>query len=323
MIKQTKRRGRPNKIEVQRKKDRNNRNKNEENDIIITLPSCSDDYKDYNNSDGNNESDNDNNNDNDRNNESDNNDNDNDNDNNDKTKNSEKDYYTINYSDENNDLGYISEDQSSGSYKTDKTDFYVEISERDKLIKKLTLENNNLRKDLEEIRKKGIQITLGKKELSEKMSKLSILNIVDGNKLILKSKCDIDCVHCTLDISGIPWLMPVSYINGAYYVNSDRIFCSPNCMLRYNDRILNDHRQKIRHGLIIQMYQEIYDTDETLKSALDPEDCLKKFGKEWSSNKFKQNLNLLTYNSKETLPIMNSLKLKRKKVCLEKKLNWT
>jgi hypothetical protein len=300
MIKQTKRRGRPNKIEVQRKKDRNNRNKNEENDIIITLPSCSDDYKDYNHDS--NDS-NDSNSGNGNGNGDDGNDNDNDNDN-EKTKNSEKDYYTINYSDENNDLGYISEDQSSGSYKSVKPDFYLEISERDKLIKKLTQENNNLRKDLEEIKKKGIHLSLGKKELSEKMSKLTILNIVDGNKLILKSKCDIDCIHCTLDISGIPWLMPVSYINGAYYVNSDRIFCSPNCMLRYNDRILNDHRQKIRHGLIIKMYQEIYDTEEILKSALDPEDCLKKFGKEWSPNKFKQNLNLLTYNSKEILPIM-------------------
>ncbi len=287
MIHPIKKRGRPNKTETEKKRDRLKKHTKEEKDIVITLPACSDDddsendgHDGHDDNDGHDES-----------NESNEND-------------INNDYYTINHSDEDNDLGYIS---SNGDYKdeSDDTDVYKEFKERDKLIKKLQDENQALRQQLDDVKKKGSNInSIGKKELTEKMSRINILDIVNSNKIVLKSKCEIDCHHCTLDISGIPWLMPVSYVNNAYYVNRDRIFCSPNCMLRYNERILNDHRQKIRHGLIIQLYQQIYETDTPLKSALDPEDWLKKFGKDWTRNKYKQNLNILTNNATNKLPIM-------------------
>jgi hypothetical protein len=291
MIRTKKRRGRPNKKAVQLKKERQQLHYTEETDIIITLPYCSEDKEsetiNSSNSDGGDYVDNandvgtvddidiDN-------------DIDNDNDN-------EKDYYTINYSEENNELGYISE-------CSNKTDLYKEIEERDNLIKKLKDINMNLRKDLENMNKdikQKYEIT----ELKKKLSEASILNI-DGNKIVLNSKCKVDCAHCTLPVSDIPWLMPYAYINGCYYVNDKRIFCSPNCSLRYNDRILCDHRQKIRHGLIIKMYQEICNTDKPLKSALDPEDCLDKFGKTLTPSEYKKSLNILTSNSKDVLPLM-------------------
>ena len=293
MIHPIKKRGRPNKTEVKKKRDRLKKTNKEEKDIVITLPACSQDDSD-NNSDSDRESDRDS---------------------GTSSRNRgstiienkedvDDDFYTINHSDEDNDLGYISEDIGNKDDSED-IDIYKELRERDKLIKKLTDENQQLRQEVQDIKKKGSVIqNISKPELLEKMSRLKLLNIVDGNKIVLNSKCEVDCQHCTLDISGIPWFMPISYVNDAYYVNCNRIFCSPNCMLRYNERILNDHRQKIRHGLIIQLYQEIYETDDTLKSALDPEDWLKKFGKDWTRNKFKQNLNILTNDVKNKLPLM-------------------
>lgn len=317
MNRPTGRRGRPKKEEAKKRREREKRNRKKEKDIVITLPTFSDDEDDYRNNSsskgkGNNKS---------KNNDSD----------------DSHDYYTINHSDGENDLGYISDDVASNSNSnsntntnnnananngegsdtdmgigmdygddSDDADVYKELREQIKMNKKLISENQELREEMKEMKKKGSKNnSLNQKELKKAFTKCKFLSLVNGKNLVMKSKSDSACVHCTLDIQGLPWMMPVAYIGGSYYIDpKQRAFCSPSCMLRYNERILKDHRQKIRHGLIVQLYQEIFDTDEELQSALDPEDCLKKFGGQMTNNKYRMSLNILTNDPLASLPIM-------------------
>ena len=186
-------------------------------------------------------------------------------------------------------------------------------------------------------------------EKTNKMIKKKLKNILyefinANNDKIWPEKTNIYCWWCCHPFNSMPCALPEYYKKDKFYVNG--CFCSFNCSASYNFS-KNDDNVWERYSLLNLMYKKMYDKKFVKINLAPPREILKIFGgymtiDEFRENSYKndktyvvvnpplisiipkieENINNISKNSKNNLPIVNevilaktqnSLKLKRNK----------
>ena len=186
-------------------------------------------------------------------------------------------------------------------------------------------------------------------EKTNKMIKKKLKNILyefinANNDKIWPEKTNIYCWWCCHPFNVMPCALPEYYKKDKFYVNG--CFCSFNCCASYNFS-KNDDNVWERYSLLNLMYKKMYDKKFVKINLAPPREILKIFGgymtiDEFRENSYKndktyvvvnpplisiipkieENINNISKNSKNNLPIVNevilaktqnSLKLKRNK----------
>jgi hypothetical protein len=186
-------------------------------------------------------------------------------------------------------------------------------------------------------------------EKTNKMIKKKLKNILyefinANNDKVWPEKTNIYCWWCCHPFNCMPCALPEYYKKDKFYVNG--CFCSFNCTASYNFS-KNDDNVWERYSLLNLMYKKMYDKKFIKINLAPPREILKIFGgymniDEFRENSYKnektfvvinpplisiipkieENVNNITKNSKNNLPIVNevilaktqsNLKLKRNK----------
>ena len=208
-------------------------------------------------------------------------------------------FFTINETTEcgtKNIKSYITDDENEKH--TDSDDLYRELKNKDKLIKKLTDQINNIN-------------TLGTysantatRDIVKQLHDLKLLNVGNSGSVKIVSKTNIKCWHCTYNFDGPPFFIPDAYINGYFYVFG--CFCSLNCAATYNLHTLNDSRTKTRHSLILILFHKIFGTHNKFVYAARKE-LLEDYGGVMTIGKFRESF--MTINKEYTMTIPPMLPL--------------
>jgi hypothetical protein len=172
-------------------------------------------------------------------------------------------------------LSITNSDESSSESTNNKKKFTDEIREKDKIIKKLKDDINQL------LIKQGKRNTT--KQTRFKVIDLKLFSIKD-NKQILNDTTDIACWHCCHQFDNTPWFLPEKYQDNKYFVLG--CFCSPNCALAYNI-LLNDSKTNERNSLLKNLYILITGSCSDITVAPSKE-CLELFGGYVSIEKYRE-----------------------------------
>lgn len=93
--------------------------------------------------------------------------------------------------------------------------------------------------------------------------------IGDDGEVIEPKINNYKCWYCNCDFDWFSYYMPNRYEKGVYHVFGN--FCSFQCMSTYNNKRLNDNKQRTRGGLIKKMYYDATGKEDDIPSAGDPE----------------------------------------------------
>jgi len=224
-------------------------------------------------------------------------------------------------SDANTDVN--SDVNSKFKYFTNKND-----SDNNEL---LTSNNINIDKLIEELRKKDDIINNLKSKLKDKSSfnnniltltkenKKQLLNIglitINKNKINICEKTNIACWWCSYNFDSQPLFMPDHYKKGFYHVFGN--YCSFACMFAYNEN-LDDYRKSVRTVLIKQLYREIFNCDDVNIKSAGPRELLEKFGGPMSITKFRDINNVSSKIFKISIPPMIPLISEYEEIILDK-----
>jgi hypothetical protein len=141
---------------------------------------------------------------------------------------------------------------STDSRNIDIDELVAELRKKDKIITSLEEKIKNLQSSGGQ--GNVIQLTKTNKKVLMDMKLINIRN----NKTIVVEKTNIACWWCTNNFENMPCFIPDRYFDGIYYVFG--CFCSFSCASAYNVD-LNDYRTGIRGGLIKKMYNTIFSND--------------------------------------------------------------
>jgi len=133
--------------------------------------------------------------------------------------------------------------------------------------------NNNCKQCI--IYKKEIDLLKNKKQvnmvnyLENRQSEITYSNVkmvsLDGNKLKIKLKTDLWCMHDCHPFKSVPCYLVEKYYDGVYYVFGN--FCSVSCALAYNIYNIKDNRITERERLTIALYEPMFRQDkQTIKN---------------------------------------------------------
>jgi hypothetical protein len=172
-------------------------------------------------------------------------------------------------------------------------DLICELKAKNKLIKSLRDENNEL--------KRLIQDTSATmyKEIKTVPMNVSFVSIENGQQIICENT-DIACWWCTYQFNSFPCFIPDKYINNTFYVFG--CFCSFNCASAYNMN-LADYKVSERNSILRKLYAIIYGNYSEIPLAPSRE-VLKKYGGPISIEEYRQLFSNITKEYKLLLPSM-------------------
>lgn len=172
-------------------------------------------------------------------------------------------------------LSISNSDDSSSESSGNKKKYIDEIKAKDKVIKKLTDDIDQL------LIKQGKRNAI--KQTRFKLVDLKLFSIRD-NKQIIQETTEIACWHCCHQFDNTPWFLPEKFQDNKYFVLG--CFCSPNCALAYNI-ILNDSKTNERNSLLKNLYITITASCNDI-SVAPAKECLKLFGGHVSIEKYRE-----------------------------------
>jgi hypothetical protein len=108
-----------------------------------------------------------------------------------------------------------------------------------------------------------------------------------------------ECWWCDDTFDDIPAYIVNNYRNGIYYVFGN--FCSFNCALKYNIKMLKDFKFNTRHALTNSLRIKVTGINTPIKFAGDRELLLSKGGK-ISIDKFREGFSVISSNYKMNMP---------------------
>lgn len=175
----------------------------------------------------------------------------------------------------------------------DKDDEILNFEGQDHFIKNEIVENMidmnniNLEYNVEIDEQKKPFMIHEPKKISEKLDFSNIfIQFRECNKnMEWPISTNIHCKLCCHPFTSRPWYLPIDYINNIFIVKY--IFCSPNCVKRYNLDFSGQEFSK-RNSLFELMLKVIYNKkDISIKCALQ-QDMLSIFGGPYSIEKFRE-----------------------------------
>jgi hypothetical protein len=183
---------------------------------------------------------------------------------------------TVNLIDENNSFGISDIDDSdlenndSDDNSIDPNELINELKRKDKLIKQLKNEINELKDAVPS------SYTVGK-EIKVIPMNISFIHNKNG-KTIICEHTDIACWWCTYKFETLPCFIPERYNNNNFDNNFYVFgcFCSFSCAMAYNLE-LNDYKICDRNSLIKKLYCTITGKNDDIPIA-PPKEILQKYG---------------------------------------------
>lgn len=86
-------------------------------------------------------------------------------------------------------------------------------------------------------------------------SKVNVISM-NGDEMKIKSKTNMDCFYDNRPFKTQPCILVEDIRQGKYQVRDN--FCSPNCALAYNERVLKDGNVQRRRILTNNFYRKVY-----------------------------------------------------------------
>jgi hypothetical protein len=191
----------------------------------------------------------------------------------------------------------ISDDESDDVHNKNYHDISRELSEKDKLIRKLKDELLEYKSMLSDY-----NTTTRNKDTCVLQMNIPIVGYKDG-KQIIAEKTNIACFWCTHTFETMPCYIPERYHDGKFYVYG--CFCTYNCALAYNLK-MGGYGVKERHSLIIKMYNTINENDENLVPA-ERKEILEKYGGPVNIFEYRKNLKTCDKEYRFMIPPMVSI----------------
>lgn len=206
--------------------------------------------------------------------------------------------FIIETEDEDTVLTLSDEDNESVSENKNYYDLMREISEKDKLIRKLKDDILEYNTTLSEYNN-----TLGEKENNIVPLKVPMIHYKDGHAIV-PEKTVISCWWCTMTFDSIPVYIPESYFNDTFSVFG--CFCSFNCAAAYN-LDMNDYKVKERNSLLM-MLATIYYKKSVKEFTIAPRrEILEKFGGILTINEYRKNFYICSKEYRLIMPPMSSV----------------
>jgi hypothetical protein len=172
--------------------------------------------------------------------------------------------------------------------------------------------NNNCKHCIEY--QKEIDILKNKKQvnmvnyLEERQSEITYSNLkmatLDGNKLNVKLKTDLWCMHDCHPFKTIPCYLVEKYYDGIYYVFGN--FCCVSCALAYNVYFIKDTKMSERERLTIAFYKHMFNPNVKFKHA-SPREILIPFGGKQTIEEFRKDILLMNKEYMHLIPPCSSI----------------
>lgn len=121
----------------------------------------------------------------------------------------------------------------------------------------------------------------------------------DTGKSFAPKETKCDCWWCDDTFDDLPAYIVNYYRNGAYYVFGN--FCSFNCALTYNIKMLKDFKCNTRHALTNSLRIKVTGNTSPIKFAGDRE-LLKSKGGKVTIEKFREGFSVMSSNLKMNIP---------------------
>jgi hypothetical protein len=189
----------------------------------------------------------------------------------------------------------LSENESDSSSENEKHSkkSCQSCKKKDKKIKELKI----MIKELSE----NVKVTnnIDNKEKTAVLSKLNIMNVIDGKKITLENN-DYKCLNCSHEFNGIPCVIPEKYYKNKFYVFG--WFCSFNCAAAEIFK-MGGHNMWGRYSNLHLFYKKIYGKYTEIKPA-DKILTLKGFGGKKNIEEYRKDALILDKESRITFPPM-------------------
>jgi hypothetical protein len=121
----------------------------------------------------------------------------------------------------------------------------------------------------------------------------------DNEKNFIPKPTNYKCWWCDESFENLPAYIVNYYRNCTYYVFGN--FCSYNCALKYNIKMLKDFKVNTRHALTNSLRIKVTGNSQPIKFAGDRE-ILKSKGGNISIEKFREGFSVMTSNMKMNIP---------------------
>lgn len=123
----------------------------------------------------------------------------------------------------------------------------------------------------------------------------------DNGKIFVPTLTDLACWWCDHKFNNLPVYLVNYYRNGIYYIFGN--FCSFNCALKHNVKMLKDFKCDTRKALTLSLRSKITGESGPVKLAGDREELKSKGGK-ISIEKFRDGFSTLSIDMKMSMPPM-------------------
>jgi len=123
----------------------------------------------------------------------------------------------------------------------------------------------------------------------------------DTNKIFVPQTTDCECWWCDNDFDNLPAYIVNYYRGGIYYVFGN--FCSFNCALKYNIKMLKDFKCDTRRALTLSLRMKTTGETGPIKLAGERE-MLKAKGGKMAIEKFREGFSLISIDMKISMPPM-------------------
>ena len=123
----------------------------------------------------------------------------------------------------------------------------------------------------------------------------------DNGKIFEPAFTDCECWWCDHEFDNLPVYLVNYYRGGIYYVFGN--FCSFNCALKYNVKMLKDFKCETRRALTLGLRSKVTGETGPCKFAKDRE-MLKKKGGKMSIDKFREGFTFISIDMKMSMPPM-------------------
>lgn len=127
---------------------------------------------------------------------------------------------------------------------------------------------------------------------------VQVANSKTGEKFV-PGRTDIECWWCHKQFNNLPAYIVNYYRNAIYYIFGN--FCSFNCSLKYNIKLLKDYKCNTRHALTNSLRIKVTGDTKPIKFATDPE-LLQSMGGPLTIEKFREGFSVVTSDMRMNMP---------------------
>lgn len=127
------------------------------------------------------------------------------------------------------------------------------------------------------------------------------VNVANSDGVFSPQETDCKCWWCDESFDNLPAYIAQYFRNNTYYVFGN--FCSFNCALKYNLRMLKDFKFNTRHTLTYNLCMKVTGDNNPVKLAGDRE-LLKSKGGQMSIERFRSGFSVVSPNMKMNMPPM-------------------